>query len=158
MENSLVTVGWREWVALPDLGIPYLMAKIDSGQPHSILHAFICESFARNGKSWLRFGLHPHRHDRDAAQLCEAPLIELFDEEGETAPRYLINTRLQLGEQCWPIDLFVTQGEEKNYRLELGQTAIDAKLLIDPAESFLLGEPRDEELVAAYTTSQKVTQ
>jgi len=32
MNKSLITVGWREWLPFPCLGLPWLMAKIDSGR------------------------------------------------------------------------------------------------------------------------------
>ncbi|HVC17837.1 MAG TPA: RimK/LysX family protein, partial [Rhodanobacter sp.] len=46
---ELVTLGWRERLALPQLGIAMLKAKLDTGARSSSLHVDALESFQRGG-------------------------------------------------------------------------------------------------------------
>ena len=54
-----LTFGWEEWVALPDLGLPAVKAKIDTGARTSALHAHDIETFGSKAKPKVRFNVHP---------------------------------------------------------------------------------------------------
>jgi hypothetical protein len=56
-------IGWREWCALPDLALPGVLAKIDTGAKTSSLHAFDIRPSDR-GDDWLQFSVHPVQRRR----------------------------------------------------------------------------------------------
>ena len=142
MSSPMITVGWREWVLLPDLGLPGIKAKIDTGARTSCLHAFSVEPFEKNGSEWVRFGIHPHQNDTDTEIYSEAEVTDkrmVSDSGGHKEERYVIMTDLVMAEQRWPVEITLTNRDTMLFRMLLGRTAMENKIIINPAESFLLG-------------------
>lgn len=143
MISNSITLGWREWVSLPELGLPAIKAKIDTGARTSCLHAFSVEPFEKNGKDWVRFGIHPHQDDTETEVFCEAEVIEkrmVSDSGGHKEERFVISTELVLAGQRWPIEITLTNRDSMLFRMLLGRTAMKNKIIVSPSESFLLGE------------------
>ena len=70
------TIGWREWVQMPDLGVKEIKAKVDTGADNSSLHAFNIERFENNGLKMVRFRVHPHQRKRKPSVTCEAEVVK----------------------------------------------------------------------------------
>ena len=142
--GPLWVVGWREWVALPDLGIPAIKAKIDTGARSSALHAFDVEHFRRQGRRMVRFGVHPYQRDTAREVLCEAELLDerrVRSSSGEARVRPAVSVRVKLLERVWTIELTLTNRDEMGFRMLLGREAVRGRLLIDAGHSFVAGKP-----------------
>ena len=144
LASPLIIVGWREWVLLPELGLPVVKAKIDTGARTSCLHAFSVEPFNKDGKEWVRFGIHPYQDDTETEVYSEAEVIDkrvVTDSGGHKEERYVISTDIMLVNQRWPIEITLTNRDNMLFRMLLGRTAMKQKIIVNPSESFLLGEP-----------------
>jgi hypothetical protein len=143
--SSSLILGWREWLALPELGLPVIKAKIDTGARTSTLHAFYVDTFRRDGRLYARFGVHPLQQRADIVIHGEAPVIDrrqVSDSGGHREERYIIATRLALAGLDWPIELTLTNRETMLFRMLLGRTATAGRALVDPERSFLTGRAR----------------
>ena len=116
-----VVVGWEEWLALPDLGLPAIRAKIDTGAKTSALHAFAIEPFGPAAAPMVRFGIHPIPGRDDIARFCTAAITdrrEVTSSNGEKEIRFVICTPLVLGERNWgAIETTLTNREGMAYRM-----------------------------------------
>ena len=143
MSEQPVSIGWREWLILPDLGIPAIKAKIDTGARTSALHAFRIESFKKNAEEWVHFWIHPLQKRTDVEIMCEAKVVDkrtVKDSGGHAEERFVIKTLAHLGPHSWPIEITLTSREDMLFRMLLGRTALsDGKFAIAPDASYLLG-------------------
>lgn len=136
-------LGWREWVALPLLGIPALKCKVDTGARSSALHAFSVEEFSRNGSLWVRFGIHPRQRDDKEIIWCESPVSDVrqvTDSGGHTTERYFITTDVVIGTQRFPISMSLTNRDTMLFRMLLGREAMKGRYLVNPAASYCQGK------------------
>lgn len=132
-------IGWEEWVSLPDLGLPAIKAKIDTGARTSALHAHLIEPFGPADAPLVRFAVHPIAGRTDIEITCSAPIVarrEVTSSNGETERRYVIATKARIGNRDWPIEVTLTNRESMAYRMLIGRQAIKGDMYVDPTSSF----------------------
>ena len=135
-------IGWKEWIALPELGIPAIKAKVDTGARTSALHVFSLEEFDSNGVRMVRFGIHPLQRRKDIEIFCQAPVVErrrVKDSGGHVEKRYLIRSTAVLAGLSWQINITLTSRDTMLFRMLLGRTALEDRLLVNPGRKYLSG-------------------
>ena len=156
MEPNKIIIGWREWLALPDLGVRAIKAKIDTGARTSALHTFGLEPFEEGGILKVKFGVHPLQKRKDVEVDCVADVVDrrrVTSSDGQSERRYVIRTTVAMGELKWPIELTLTNRKSMRFRMLIGRAALSKRLLVDPAKSYQSGR----QLAKLYPKLKKTT-
>lgn len=135
-----ILIGWREWLALPQLNIEKIKAKIDTGARTSSLHAFFVEPYTENDQQMVRFGVHPLQRRLDKEVFCCAPVQDyrqVSDSGGHREMRYVIATEVRLGQHLRTIELTLCNRDSMTFRMLLGRSALQG-LVVIPDQSYQL--------------------
>lgn len=135
-------IGWREWISLPELNVPHIKAKVDTGARTSALHAFAIDTVKMRGRWIARFKIHPFQKRTDIVKVCEAEIIDqrwVTDSGGHREQRYVILTTAQVSSHRWAIEMTLTDRDIMKFRMLLGRTALDSRFIVDPRASYLVG-------------------
>lgn len=138
------TLGWREWVSLPALGIHGVKAKVDTGARSSSLHAFDIKKTEVDGELWVEFKVHPHQHDQELVVECRAPVKDyrqVTDSGGHRSMRYVIETELSMGSETVRAELTLADRSDMLFRMLIGRTAMKGRYIVDPGRSYCVSKP-----------------
>ncbi len=145
--KSKITVGWEEWIGMPDIGLPAILAKVDTGARTSALHSFAYEEIEIDGRTHIHFGVQPLADDPKLHVWCNAPLIdyrEVISSNGMAEMRPFVQVDLHLAGQSWPVEISLTNRETMNYRMLLGRTTMEGRIVVDPFDACINGVPEGD--------------
>lgn len=144
MNAGVITLGWRERLALPQFGIGQLKAKLDTGARSSSLHVDDLDTFQRDGATWLQFSLTLGPRQRHTVR-CEAPALGrrvVTDTGGHSTERWFVRSEVLLAGERFPIDISLTDRRHMLFPMLLGRSALLGRFAVDPALSYTQPRPR----------------
>jgi len=141
--HSNTIAGWREWIALPEAGVPWIKAKIDTGARTSSLHAFDVE----DSGSTVTFWVHPWQESVEDAARIELPVHDrrvVRSSSGHEEERIVVLMPVRLVGRTIDAELTLTNRDSMGFRMLIGREALRQGFVVDPAASFLGGRaPRE---------------
>jgi ribosomal protein S6--L-glutamate ligase len=139
-----ILIGRREWLALPELGVAPVNAKVDTGALSSSLHAESVTPFERDGQAWVSFATHNHYGQLIA---CEALVVRrkrVRSSSGIARERFFIETLVvAAGGLERRVELSLADRSEMKCPMLVGRRTLAGIFLVDPQSSHLLGGLRD---------------
>lgn len=148
-----IIIGGEEWCAFPDLNIPAIKARVDSGAKTSTIHASNIQKFNRKGEKWVSFEVHPIQETRQVTIRCEAKIVDhraVKNSSGISEKRYVIQSTMKIGSYQWTIELTLANRDSMGFRMLLGREAMENRVLVDPAKCCILGDYSIENIKELY--------
>lgn len=143
-DDHLAVAGWREWIALPDLEVSWVKAKLDTGARTSSIHAWDVTPFRRDGADWVSFQIHPwQRSDLDAVDV-ELPIVDrrtVRSSTGHEEERLVVRTLIRVLDRDLDSELTLTNRDDMGFRMLVGREALRGAILVDPGRSYVGPRP-----------------
>lgn len=140
--REIRTVGWKEYLDLPELEIFRLKAKVDTGARTSTLHVDSLEvlEVLPDGTERVEIVVSPDRRRPDFQVRTRARVIRrmrVVDSGGHPEVRPVIETELVLGPVRKRILLTLTNRSGMLFRMILGRKALEGDFRVDVAGKYL---------------------
>lgn len=143
-DPSYTLAGWREWVSLPGIGVPWVKAKLDTGARSSAIHAFELEEITHEGKRWVRFCVHPWQESDEDSVEVRCPVIdvrEVRSSSGHAEERFVVPMEVGLVGRTVTAEMTLSRRDEMGFRMLVGREALRQGFVVDPSRSYLGGRP-----------------
>ena len=147
LDQNKPVIGWREWVHLAEFGDMAIKAKVDTGARSSAIHAHkLRDVTSADGTDMVQFEIWPYQDNHLDAKTFILPIHErrwIKSSNGHRSYRPVVLVHITIMQQCWPIELTLTNRDEMGFRMLLGRQAIRRRLLVDAGKSYLAGVPEN---------------
>jgi hypothetical protein len=165
-KNALPTIGWKEWGALPALGINRVRLKIDTGAKTSALHAVDLEYFEQKGQQFVSFFIYSRSSKRtsvkpkllttenmmtpsdnsntvkkSARQRIQAEVVRFTivkSSNGIKMRRPVIRAELSMGIYSLPIELSLVDRSMMGHKILVGRSALAGRFVVDSQNKYLI--------------------
>lgn len=138
--HSTSIVGWREWVSLPSIGVPWIKAKLDTGARSSAIHAFDIEEVA--GGERVRFRVRPLQRSMEDTVEVECAVHDrrvVRSSSGHEEERIVVLLEIEMAGRTVTAETTLSQRDQMDFRMLIGREALSQGFHVNPRKSFLGG-------------------
>jgi len=138
-KNTIIDIGWREWISIIDFEDFYIKAKIDTGATISALHATHIKEIDHKGDKYVKFRLYQTKSYRN----IKKPIIgykTIKNSFGKKQLRPLIKISIKIGDNIIDTITTLTTRSRMTYPLLIGRSTLNNSYRINPRKSFLAGK------------------
>jgi len=140
-----LTIGWTEYVELPEWGVRGMRAKIDTGARTSALDVQnITEHDDGTVEFYVIVGLRPKRRRRHIrTEIVKRAKVR--SSTGVYSTRCFVRTPVRIGDVTKEIELTLVERKKMLFRMLIGRKALEGDFLVDVSRRWVTGRPPKKE-------------
>ena len=138
-QNNNISLGWREWVYLPQHKNFAIKAKIDTGARSSAIHATHIKEYVKNGENRVKFRIY----QTDQCLRIDTKLLDhkrITNSFGRTTTRPVIQMKIKLGNKIWMTELTLAKRSRMTYPMLIGRSSLKRRHVIHSHRSYMTGK------------------
>ena len=130
-------VGWKEQVALPDLKIKSVIAKIDTGANLATIDADDIKFVTRKDVKYVKFTVKKRNNTDRKTSAPLAGFKRIRSYNGDVERRPYIKTDILMDGITKNIELTLTDRGPMDYTMLIGRKALGRRWIVNPSISFM---------------------
>ncbi len=130
-------VGWKEQVALPDLKIKSVIAKIDTGANLATIDADDIKFVTRKDVKYVKFTVKKRNNTIRKTSAPLAGFKRIRSSNGDVERRPYIKTDILMDGITKNIELTLTDRGPMDYTMLIGRKALGRRWIVNPSISFM---------------------
>ena len=144
MSKKKKTIGRRERVDFPQLGLKNIDAKIDTGAFSSSIHCVDMQEIDNQLICKFLDDSHPAYNHKQLI-FSDYEMVSVKSSNGITEVRYKIVTRMKMGVKYFDIGLTLSDRAEMKYPVLIGRRFLMGKFVVDVSKTNKLKKQKKEE-------------
>jgi hypothetical protein len=145
--HSTTIAGWREWVGLPGVGIPWIKAKLDTGARTSTIHAYDVHVEGEGAEERVRFRIRPWQDSDEDEVEVECPVHDrrrVRSSSGHAQERIVVIMEVAIHGVVVPTEMTLSNRDAMGFRMLIGRQTLRQGFVVDARRSFLGGRAPKE--------------
>lgn len=143
------TIGWKEKVSFPELGLKNVPAKTDTGARTSVIHCSSIELIKKNRKQFVKFVPLDSTHPQFTGKEFILPFHRektIKNSFGEAENRFVIETTVELFNQLFSIEISLRDRSNMEYPMLIGRSFIRNNFIVDVSKSNLSARYKNQKI------------
>lgn len=133
------TLGRREFINLPELGVFHIEAKIDTGAYRTVVHCVACREVEQGEKKFLEASFNLEENGGSKILFDNYSQKQVRSSSGHLEMRFVVSTLIRIGQRKIRAHVSLSDRSDLRCQVLIGRRTLKGKYIVDVGNKFLSG-------------------